>query len=162
MGTKYNPMYLEPTFSRTLNPKPPRSARVSWAWDLFSLNKLKNLLENAHQFPILKHHDNLQYANSSCCKYETEKVGHSYSIPRCAQYVTLKKCLTSKFATFSNPTHKTKTGTRWQTTNSKAPGPIIMIGLANQKQGVGGRSYLLHSSALHFTSLRSEQTVQKC
>jgi hypothetical protein len=53
---------------------------------------------------------------------------------------------------FSNPTHKTKTGTTWQTTNSKAPGPIIMTGLTNQKQGVGGRSYLLHSSALPFTA----------
>jgi hypothetical protein len=40
--------------------------------------------------------------------------------------------LTSKFSylLFSTPTHKTKTGTanRWETTNSKALGPIIMIG----------------------------------
>jgi hypothetical protein len=46
----------------------------------------------------------------------------------------------------SNSTHKTKTlfANRWKTTNSKAPGPIIMI--ANPKQGVSIRSYLLHSS----------------
>ncbi len=40
--------------------------------------------------------------------------------------------LTSKFKsfTFSNPAHKTKTGTanRWEYTSSKPPGPIIMIG----------------------------------
>jgi len=48
---------------------------------------------------------------------------------------------------FPKPTHKTKTGTanRWETTNSKAPGPII-IGLANQKQGAAVRSDLSHSS----------------
>jgi hypothetical protein len=48
----------------------------------------------------------------------------------------------------SNPTHKTKTGTRWQTTSSKAPGPIIMIGLANQKQGVGGRPIIVNTLLL--------------
>jgi hypothetical protein len=52
-----------------------------------------------------------------------------------AQHVTLQKIfLTSKFSylLFSNPTHKTKTGTanRWETTNSNLPRPIIMIGLS--------------------------------
>jgi hypothetical protein len=50
-----------------------------------------------------------------------------------AQHVTLQKIfLTSKFSylLFSNPIHKTKTGTanRWETTNSNLPRPIIMIG----------------------------------
>jgi len=43
-----------------------------------------------------------------------------------------KKILTSKFSylLFSNPTHKTKTGTanRWESTNSNLPRPIIMNG----------------------------------
>jgi hypothetical protein len=50
-----------------------------------------------------------------------------------AQHVILQKIfLTSKFSylLFSNPTHKTKTGTAkgWETTNSNLPRPIIMIG----------------------------------
>jgi hypothetical protein len=74
----------------------------------------------------------------------------SKSISSSAQYVILQKyflhpSLVSCF--FPKPTHKTKTGTanRWETTNSKAPGPII-IGLANQKQGAAVRSDLSHSS----------------
>jgi hypothetical protein len=46
--------------------------------------------------------------------------------------VPAKIFLTSKFSylLFSNPTHKTKSGTanRWETTNSNPPGLIIMIG----------------------------------
>jgi hypothetical protein len=45
--------------------------------------------------------------------------------------ISAKTFLTSKFSylLFSNPTHKTKTGTatRSETTNGKLPGPIIMI-----------------------------------
>jgi hypothetical protein len=56
--------------------------------------------------------------------------------------------LTSKFSYLlvSIPTHKTKTRTanRWKTTNSKAPGPIIMIGQSETGSRVG--TYLLHSS----------------
>ncbi len=47
--------------------------------------------------------------------------------------------LTSNFSylPFSNPTHKNKTGTanRWETTNSKPPGPIIMIGQSQTGNG---------------------------
>jgi len=55
---------------------------------------------------------------------------------------------TSKFSCvlFCNPTHKTETGTanRWETTNSKPPGRIIMMG-QSETQRVAVRSYLLHS-----------------
>jgi hypothetical protein len=55
------------------------------------------------------------------------------SISSGTQYVTLKKMfLTSKssYLLFSNLTHKTQnwTANRWETTNSKPPRPIIMIG----------------------------------
>jgi hypothetical protein len=61
-----------------------------------------------------------------------------------AQYVTVEKHFSDPSLViyfFSNPTHKTKTGTanRWETTNNKPP-------LVNQKQGTTLRSYLLHSS----------------
>jgi hypothetical protein len=50
-----------------------------------------------------------------------------------AQNVTLQEYFSyqsSVIYLFSNPAHKTKTGTgnRWQTTNSKPPGQIIKIG----------------------------------
>jgi len=52
--------------------------------------------------------------------------------------------LTSEFSflLFSNPTYKTKTGTayRWETTNSKPPGPIRVLG-----QSETGSSSLLHN-----------------
>jgi hypothetical protein len=62
----------------------------------------------------------------------------------CAQYVTVQKHFSDPSLViyiFSNPIHKTKTGTanRWETANSKPP-------LVNQKQGTTLRSYLLHSS----------------
>ncbi len=55
----------------------------------------------------------------------------SKSISIGAEYVTLDnkiKCLSLAFC-FANPTNKTVTGTAyvWGTTNSKPPGPIIMI-----------------------------------
>jgi hypothetical protein len=76
---------------------------------------------------------------------------------------------TSKFhyGFFSNPTHKTETGTAdtWGTTNRKPSGPIIMMG-ANQKQGAVVRSYLLHSFLqVHTVAApfyQSPQTVQSC
>jgi hypothetical protein len=58
--------------------------------------------------------------------------------------------LTSKFSYLlvCIPTHKTETRTananRWETTNSKAPGPIIMIG--QSETGSRVRTYLSHSS----------------
>jgi hypothetical protein len=57
----------------------------------------------------------------------------SMSISSSAPYVTQQKVFfPSKFSylLFCNPTHKTKTGTanRWGSTNSKPPGPIIMMG----------------------------------
>ncbi len=70
--------------------------------------------------------------------------------------MALQKYFTSKFSylIISNPTHKTKTGTanRWETTNSKALGPIIMIG--KQKRGAEATSYLLLSIALFSASVR--------
>ncbi len=55
------------------------------------------------------------------------------SIPSSVQYVTLQnEFSTSNFyyLLFGNRTHQFKTGTahRWKTTDSKRPGPIIMIG----------------------------------
>jgi hypothetical protein len=54
----------------------------------------------------------------------------------------------SKFSylLFSNPTHRTKTGAanRWETTNSKAPGPIIMID--QSETGSSSQIILLRSS----------------
>jgi hypothetical protein len=54
---------------------------------------------------------------------------------------------TSKFSYlfFSNPANKTETGTpnRWGTTNSKPPGPIIMMDQSETLSAV--RSHLLHS-----------------
>jgi hypothetical protein len=74
----------------------------------------------------------------------------SKSISSSAQYVILQKYFSHPSLViyfFPKPTHKTKTETanRWETTNGKAPGPII-IGLANQKQGAAVRSDLSHSS----------------
>jgi hypothetical protein len=89
----------------------------------------------------------------------------------CDPYVILQKIiLTSKssYLLFSNPTHKLKlksgTANRWETINSKPPGPIIMIG--QSETGSNIRSYLSHSSlagvrlccAFHYP----QQTVQKC
>jgi len=55
------------------------------------------------------------------------------SISRGTQYVTLQKYFPHPswgIILFCNPTHKTETRTanRWGTTNSKPPGPIIMMG----------------------------------
>ncbi len=80
-----------------------------------------------------------------------------------------ERYLTSKFSYFhfSNPTHKTKTGTanRWETANSKSPGAIIMISQWERKQGPAVRSYLLYSSLasvrLYCAFHQPQQTVQK-
>jgi hypothetical protein len=60
-------------------------------------------------------------------------------LQRCSVCEPAKMFLTSKFSylPFSNPTHKNKTGTanRLETTNSKPPGPIIMIGQSQTGSG---------------------------
>jgi hypothetical protein len=60
-------------------------------------------------------------------------------LQRCSECDTAKIFLTSKFSylPFSNPTHKNKTGTAnsWETTNSKPPGPVIMIGQSQTGSG---------------------------
>ncbi len=63
--------------------------------------------------------------------------------------------LTSKYRylLFSNPTHKTKSGTanRWETTNSNAPGPIKLSGKSQQMLGFAvpfkmlGQNHVLQS-----------------
>jgi hypothetical protein len=68
---------------------------------------------------------------------------------------------------FFIPTHKIKTGTgnRWETTNSKPPGPVTMIG-QSETQGAAVRAYLLHSSLasvrLWCVFYQPQQTVHKC
>ncbi len=87
--------------------------------------------------------------------------------PTIYQLSTLEQ-LQSKFRYlhFSNPTHKTKTGTsnRWQMTNSKPPGPTIMIG--ESIYGAAVTLYSLHSSLagvrLCLAFYQTHQTVQKC
>jgi len=53
-------------------------------------------------------------------------------LQRCSVCGPAKYIFTCKFSylLFCNPTHKTETGTanRWETTNNKPPGPIIMMG----------------------------------
>jgi len=70
------------------------------------------------------------------------------SISKGAQYVTLDskiKCLSLAFGFFGNPTNKTETGTAYTrgTTNSKPPGPIIVID--QDKNWAAVRCNLLHS-----------------
>jgi hypothetical protein len=64
---------------------------------------------------------------------------------KCITCDVAKIFFTSKFSfiLFYNPTYKTKTGTayRWETTNSKPPGPIRVFG-----QSQTGSSSLLHNS----------------
>jgi hypothetical protein len=77
-------------------------------------------------------------------------IQQTYSISSSAQYVTLQKYFlhsSSVLFFFFIPTHKIKTGTanRWETTNSKPPGPITTIG-RSETQGAAVRAYLLHSS----------------
>jgi hypothetical protein len=52
------------------------------------------------------------------------------SISNGAPYVTLDckiKCLSLAVFFFGNPTNKTETAYTWGTTNSKPPGPIIVL-----------------------------------
>jgi hypothetical protein len=77
----------------------------------------------------------------------------SKSISTSDQYVTLQKYFLHLSLVISNPTHKTKTGTanRWETTNSKPSGQIIIIAnhldksllLTDQNCGATIISYLL-------------------
>jgi hypothetical protein len=75
-----------------------------------------------------------QYHTGTTCDIIL-KISHitdSKSIPGSAQYVTLQKYFSRPFLflLFCKPTHKTETRTAngWETTNSKSPKPIIMIG----------------------------------
>jgi hypothetical protein len=73
--------------------------------------------------------------------------------------------LTSKFSylLFCNHTHKTKAGTsnQWETTNSKQPRPIIMIG--QSKRGSSSRiRFITLFSGKCPTFYQPQQTVQKC
>jgi hypothetical protein len=52
------------------------------------------------------------------------------------------------FLFFPNPTHKTGTANRWETTNSKTPGPIIMMARPETGSSSQVKSYLLHFSSL--------------
>ncbi len=68
---------------------------------------------------------------------------------------------------FPKPTHKTEIGTanRWETTDSKAPEPIL-IGLASQKQGAAVRSELSQSSPacveqLHWCTVQQNLDEEK-
>ncbi len=87
---------------------------------------------------------------------------HTQSISSSAH---AKIFLTFKFnyVLFSNPSHKTKTGTAnwWETTNSKPPGLIIMIG----QSGTGSCSQItfitLFSGRHGYTFYQPQQTVQK-
>ncbi len=87
-----------------------------------------------------------------------------------AQYVALQKCFLHSSLVlffFFIPTHKIKTGTanRWETINSKPPGPITMIG-QSETQGAAVRAYLLHSSLasvrLCCVFYQRQHTVHKC
>jgi hypothetical protein len=71
--------------------------------------------------------------------------------PWCSVCDPTKIFFTSKFSyllSFFNPTHKTESGiaNRCEITNSKPPGPIIMMG-QSEKDWPAIRSYLLHSLA---------------
>ncbi len=88
------------------------------------------------------------------------------SISSGAQYVTLQRYFSHSsfsYLPFSNPTHKTKTGTanRWESTNTKPPEPIIIIG--QSKTGSSSQiificTLLSRSQALQCLSLASAQS----
>jgi len=84
--------------------------------------------------------------------------------------VALQKCFLHSSLVlffFFIPTHKIKTGTanRWETIDSKPPGPITMIG-QSETQGAAVRAYLLHSSLasvrLCCVFYQRQHTVHKC
>jgi hypothetical protein len=74
--------------------------------------------------------------------------------------------LTSKFIVVyfsSNPTHKTKTGitNRWETTNSKAPGPIMAKGAESRRIYYTPFWQVLLGCAVLFTSLSKQCNKKK-
>jgi hypothetical protein len=88
-------------------------------------------------------------------------------LQRCSVCDPAKIFLTSKFSylPFFNPTHQNKTGTanRWETTNSKPPGPITMIG--QSQTGSGSQIIfitLFFWQGLDFAVPFTSKVVQKC
>ncbi len=92
------------------------------------------------------------------------------SIPSGAQYLTLQKYFSHPsfffFFFFSNPiyTTKTRTANRWEITNSKPLGPIIMIGRSETRSSsqIIFIKLSLASVRLCCAFYQRQQTLQKC